>query len=264
MQTTKGFLIDLGGVVYLGDKPISGSVKAIRRLRGDGIPFRFLTNTTSRPKRSVLKKLVGIGLPIQDQDIFTPADAARAYIVEHNLKPHFLIAPALREDFSSLPEGSVPAVVIGDAGHGFTYENLNIAFRKLEAGAELIALANNRKFVGDDGDICLDVGAFVAALEFASGKQATVLGKPSPEFFRLAVDSMELNANETTMIGDDAEFDASAAVRAGLAGILVHTGKWQPGATDGLHPPPTAEFENLGEAVRQMMATTNLNDNDVG
>ena len=75
---------------------------------------------------------------------------------------------------------------------------------------------------------------------------------------------MGLTAVETAMIGDDAEFDASAAVRAGLAGILVHTGKWKPGASDKLHPPPTAEFENLREAVRQVLATTNLYDDDVG
>ncbi len=253
MQSTKGFLIDLGGVVYLGDEPISGSVDAIRRLRDAGIPFRFLTNTTSRPKQSVLKKLVDIGLPIQNHEIFTPADAARVHIIEHDLRPHFLISPALHDDFSSLPEGSVPAVIIGDVGSGFTFGNLNLAFRELEAGAELIALANNRKFVGDDGDLYLDVGAFVAALEYASGKQATVLGKPSPDFFRLAVDSMGQNASETAMIGDDAEFDASAAVKAGLIGVLVHTGKWQPGASDGLDPPPTAEFENLEEAVLQVL-----------
>lgn len=253
MQNVRGVLIDLGGVVYQGDEPVSGSVEAIARLRGAGIPFRFLTNTTSRPKRRVLQKLADVGLPAENHEVFTPAEAARAFIVEHDLKPHFLISPALREDFSDLPRGNVPAVIVGDAGDGFSYDNLNLAFRVLEAGAELIALAGNRKFVADNGEMCLDVGAFVAALEFGSGKQATVLGKPSPDFFRLAVASMGLKAGETVMIGDDAEFDASAAVKAGLVGVLVHTGKWQAGAADAVIPPPSAEFDDLGQAVGDIL-----------
>lgn len=253
MPDIKGFLIDLGGVVYQGSEPIPGSIESVGRLRAAGIPFRFLTNTTSRPKRNILAKLKDIGLSVDDEDIFTPAEAARATIIEHDLQPHFLIAPALEEDFADIPAGSRPAVIVGDAGDGFSYRNMNLAFRKLEAGAELIALASNRKFVGDDGEMCLDVGAFVAALEFGSGKRATVLGKPSADFFRLAVNSMGLAAAETAMIGDDAEFDASAAVRAGLAGMLVHTGKWRKGAADGLDPKPTAEFDDLKQAIDRLL-----------
>lgn len=253
MQEIKGFLIDLGGVVYQGDKPISGSIEAIDRLRKAGVPFRFLTNTTSKPKRSILSKLQNIGVPAERHELFTPAQAARTYIIDHDLKPHFLIAPALHEDFADVPAGASPAVVVGDAGDGFTYSNLNLAFRQLEAGAVLIALANNRKFVGDDGEMCLDTGAFVAALEFGSGKRAKVLGKPSPDFFQLAIRSMGLAAGETAMIGDDAEFDASAAVKAGLTGVLVQTGKWRPGAAEGLAPAPSIQFDDLAQAVDQLV-----------
>ena len=253
MTHIKGLLIDLGGVVYQGSEPVPGSISAIGRLRKAGVPFRFLTNTTSQPKRHVLKKLRDFGLPVEPQNIFTPADAARSCIIDQDLKPHFLISRQLHEDFEGIVPGNNPAVIVGDAGDCFTYGNLNLAFRQLEAGAKLIALASNRKFVGEDGKICLDVGAFVAALEYGSGKQATVLGKPSPDFFRRAVSSMDLETAETAMIGDDAEFDASAAVAAGLEGVLVHTGKWQPGAADGVQPRPTAEFDNLEQALDQLL-----------
>jgi HAD superfamily hydrolase (TIGR01458 family) len=253
MQAIKGFLIDLGGVVYQGDKPIPGSIEAITRLRKAGVPFRFLTNTTSKPKGGIMRKLLDLGVPVESHEIFTPAQAARTYIIDHDLKPHFLIAPALREDFADVPSGAMPAVIVGDAGDGFTYDNLNLAFRQLEAGAVLIALANNRKFVGDDGEMCLDAGAFVAALEFGSGKRAKVLGKPSSDFFQLALRSMGLALAETAMIGDDAEFDASAAVKAGLTGVLVQTGKWQPGAAEGLATAPSAQFANLAQAIDQLL-----------
>ena len=254
MPDVKGFLIDLGGVVYQGDAPVPGSPEAISRLREAGIPFRFLTNTTSKPKSSILKKLLAVGIPAESHDIFTPAAAARDYIVAQDLDPYYFISSQLLEDFQGIPAGAVPAVIVGDAGDGFTYRNMNLAFRRIEAGAELIALANNRKFVDDEGETSLDVGAYVAALEFASGRRATILGKPSAEFFHLAVDAMGLAAGETAMIGDDAEFDASAAVKAGLVGVLVRTGKWKPGAADGLDPRPTLEFEDLLQAVDRLLS----------
>ena len=254
MSRIKGFLIDLGGVVYQGDAALPGSVDAINSLRRNSVPFRFLTNTTSKPKASILKKLVSLGIEVEPDEIFTPAAAARACIREQKLSPHFLVAPQLMEDFQELETGKNPAVIIADARDGFNFENLNLAFRELEAGAELIALANNRKFADENNQICLDVGAFVAALEFASGKKALILGKPSPDFFLSAVRSLGLEPHQTAMIGDDAEFDASAAVAAGLQGFVVHTGKWQAGACDGLDPEPTGEFADLKQAVEALSA----------
>jgi HAD superfamily hydrolase (TIGR01458 family) len=253
-MTTKGVLIDLGGVVYQGDMPLPGAIEAIGTLRDSAIPFRFLTNTTSQPKRAILEKLEILGVPAAPEWLYTPATAARRLIAEEGLKPHFLIQPLLMEDFENLPTGGNAAVIVGDAGDGFTYEALNAAFRKLDAGADLIALAKNRKFVGQDGEPCLDAGAFVAALEYASGRKARVIGKPAPAFFHAAAADMGLAPDETVMIGDDAEFDASAAVAAGLAGVLVHTGKWTEGAADGLDPPVSLECADLRAAVSWLVA----------
>jgi ribonucleotide monophosphatase NagD (HAD superfamily) len=95
-------------------------------------------------------------------------------------------------------------------------------------GAELLALQKNRYWRTASG-LSLDAGPFVAALEYASGKQALVVGKPEPTFFRLALEDLGLAANEVAMVGDDAEADVVGAKKAGLSGIQVRTGKWQPG-----------------------------------
>ena len=254
MASIKGVLIDLGGVVYEGNTLVPGSVKAIDRLERRGLPFRFLTNTTSRPLSAILAKLHALGLEASPGDIFTPAMAARAYIIANDLKPHFLMHPALGEDLQELPAGTMPAVVVGDARDEFSYRNLNRAFRHIEAGAELIALATNRMFKDDDGELTLDVGAFVAALEYASGREAIVLGKPAPAFFHLAVADMGLEPGEVAMIGDDAEFDVAAAIHARLAGILVRTGKWKPDCTQGIEPPPTVTVDDFSAAVDWLVA----------
>ena len=250
MKVTKGVLIDLGGVVYQGNALLDGSAEAIGLLREAAKPFRFLTNTTSQPLAGILAKLEALGLPTAPEEIFTPAIAARAFLAGHGLEPECVFPALLKEDLGTLPTGGRPAVVIGDARENFTYATLNDIFRRIEAGAEFIALASNRQFVDADGRPSLDVGAFVAALEYATGKTAVVLGKPSAAFFHLAVADMGLRPGEAVMIGDDAEFDVAAAIEAGLGGYLVHTGKWRQGAADGLDHQPTGEFANLLEAVR--------------
>jgi ribonucleotide monophosphatase NagD (HAD superfamily) len=72
----------------------------------------------------------------------------------------------------------------------------------------------------------------VAALEFASGKKASIVGKPEREFFRLALQDLGLEAGQVAMVGDDAEADVVGARRAGLLGIQVRTGKWQADAEE--------------------------------
>ena len=213
------------------------------------MPFRFLTNTTSQPLSAILGKMSAIGISAAREEVFTPATAARTYLVEHDLRPHFLVAPALLEDFRDLPAGRFRAVVVGDAGEGFTYASLNEAFRLINAGAELIGLAKNRMFINSGGRPALDVGAFVAALEYATRKTAIVLGKPAADFFRLAAAHMGLPPNHVGMIGDDAEFDVVAAIDAGLAGYLVRTGKWTSDGSDGLDMQASAEFDDLLAAV---------------
>jgi len=254
MALIGGVLIDLGGVVYQGRAALPGSIEAIERLKADGIATRFLTNTTSIPQSAILARLQSFGLPVSREELFTPAVAARAYIVAHDLRPHYLMCPELLEDFRGMAKGKRPAVVIADAGDGFTYASLNDAFRRLDAGAEFIALASNRVFVNDDGELSLDVGAFVAALEYATGRTATILDKPSAEFFHLAVADMGLLPGEVAMIGDDAEFDVAAARAAGLFGFLVKTGKWTPGSAERLNLPPEIEFDDFAAVVSALLA----------
>src|SRR5216683_2376686 len=136
-----GILLDLGGVVFVGDEAIPGALDAISRLRSNGMTVRFITNTTRQSLRQLLDKLRGFGVAATAEELFMPAIAARRYMRERNLTPHLLVHPNLVEDFAPLPRGRIGAVVVGDAGESFTYANLNSAYRLLNAGAEFLALA---------------------------------------------------------------------------------------------------------------------------
>jgi HAD superfamily hydrolase (TIGR01458 family) len=236
-------------VVYVGDTPLPGALEAVGRLRRAGLPLRFLTNTTRRSVRRLVADVRGIGLELDAEEVLTPAQLARAHLIEHHLTPHLLVHPDLEEEFADLPPGKSEAVVVGDAAEGFTYRNMNAAYRRLEAGAAFLALAENRNFKDADGQLSIDAGAFVRALEYASGRQALVLGKPAVAFFRQAVAALGCGPGEAVMVGDDAEADVGGALAAGLQGVLVQTGKYRPGDEAALDPAPTHVAEDLAAAA---------------
>lgn len=249
-MTIRGVLLDIGGVLYVGDRPIAGARTALDGLRTARLPLRFITNTTSSPKRAVLEKLARMGFNVAPDELFTPATAARDWLAARDLTPWLLVAEPLLEDFPDSRE-EPNTVVIGDAGPGFTYEALNEAFRLIMDGAPLIALAKNRYFMKPEG-LTLDAGAFVAALEFAAQVEAVVLGKPAPDFFAAALASMGRKADETVMIGDDWESDVNGAMAAGLGGLLVKTGKYK--CSDEAKLLPSALVaEDIAEAAEMIL-----------
>lgn len=225
---TKGLLLDIGGVFYVGEEALPGAVEAYGRLRASGLPFRMVTNTTRSPKRAVLEKLARLGFESADGDLVTAPEAAARYLQAHDLRPHLLVHPAIGGEFAELPSEEPNAVLVGDAGEAFTYDTLNAAFRVLMEGAVLLAMAGNRYFREADG-LSLDAGPFVAALEYASGQKAVMIGKPAREFFHAAAAPLGCDLGDVTMIGDDVDMDVNGAVEAGLQGVLVKTGKYKQG-----------------------------------
>ncbi|MCW2273873.1 TIGR01458 family HAD-type hydrolase [Rhodoblastus acidophilus] len=253
LSAVRGLLLDLDGVVTVGGAPLPGALEAIAKLRGAGAPLRFVTNTTTKPRRRLIADLAHIGLHVDPADLFTPASLARDHLRRSGAQPFLLIHPDLLEDFDGVEPGE-DAVVIGDARDAFSYANLNHAFRLIHDGAEFLALARNRNFLDGDRKLSLDVGGFVAALEYASDRTAHVFGKPSADFFLGAVAAMGLAPAQTAMIGDDAEADIGGAMAAGLAGILVRTGKYRPGHEKRVDP--TLVADDLAQAVEKLLQTS--------
>ena len=139
-------------------------------------------------------------------------------------------------------------VLIGDAGLNFDYEALNHCFRLLLDGLPLLAMGCNRYF-RDDGGLNLDLGPFVAALEYAAELEAIILGKPASEFFLAAVNSLELPPQDVVMVGDDAEMDVRGALAAGLRGVLVRTGKYRHGDEAKVEPLGGRVFDDIDAVV---------------
>ena len=241
-----GILLDIDGVLYVGDEPIAGAHQAFAELRAMGAGVRLLTNTTSRPRRVVHEHLLALGFEVELKEILTPAAMAVRYCSEMGYRHVVVLASErLNEDLSELqradPAERVEALILGDLGEGFTPTVLNSAFRMLMDGAELVALQHNRYWRRADG-LALDVGAYSAALEYASGHEAVVVGKPASAFFAAAM--ADMGVEHAVMIGDDVEADVGGAMAAGLPGVLVRTGKYRADALTA-RVTPTAIVDSI-------------------
>ncbi len=246
------FLIDLDGVIYSGGSLVPGADDTIRFLEEQGFPFRFISNTTRTSRSGIARRLAGMGLVIPEDRIFTPAAAAAAYLSRTGRRSGYYLTTEEVADEICLSAGvrqdadRADVVVIGDAGDGLSYSGLNRAFRLLLQGAELVALEKDRFWMGSDG-MMLSAGPFVAALEYASGKKALIMGKPDPEFFHAALDSMGGEPGCATMIGDDVETDIGGAISAGLSGILVRTGKYREETLASAHRKPSVILDSIAD-----------------
>ena len=243
LRGVRGLVLDADGVLVLQAKPLPGSVEAVRSLDERGIPFRVVTNFSQLHRGTLADWFAKGGVRIGPDRFITAASATAAYAAAtHAGRPLFVIsAPDARREFDgqelltadaadALPAGTVAAVVIGDGGDDLSYRNLDVAFRLVQGGAELLAMHRNPWWLTERG-ITLDAGAYVVGLEFASGRRARTLGKPSPDVFRQAVAGLRADLGERlprsafAMVGDDPKADVAAAQRVGLRGVLVLSGK---------------------------------------
>jgi len=259
MAAPGGYLLDLDGTLYQGGAAIPGAVEVLEQLRRHGLPFRLVTNTTSRSRAALVDRLTGYGFDARAEEVFTATLSGVSLVRaagHHSVAP-FVPAGAL-EDMSGLAlsggtsgvpsAGPADAIVVGDLGERWTYALLQEAFDHLLSGAVLVALSRDRYWKQGDR-LALDAGPFVAALEFASGKPAVIAGKPSAAFFEAAVTSMGVKPSSVAMVGDDLWSDVEGAQRAGLQGWLVQTGKFRQDALEHASVRPDRILASVAELL---------------
>lgn len=229
LDSVRGFLFDLDGVLFVGNQVIEGAIETVEHLKKNHFPCRFVSNTTTRSLDSLYKKVSRLGLPIQKREILTPPRIAAMYLREKGRPRCLLILEDdTKTEFAEFPvdEENPEVIVVGHYGNRWNYDLLDRLFKMVMRGAELVALHKGRFRQVAEG-LKLDIGAFVTGLEYVTGKEATVIGKPSQMFFELALQDLGLPANQVAMVGDDIYNDIGGARNAGMSGILVKTGKYR-------------------------------------
>jgi len=246
-ENPEAILLDVEGVLYIQGDPIAGASEAVTRLRQQADGIRMVTNTSSISRKEVIDRVRKAGFEFADEEILTPAAMAVRYCRSKGLsRVNLMVARSLREDLEEIDvvgtDQKADAIVLGDLGPMFSSETLSHAFRQMMSGAELITLQHNRYWKREDG-LVLDVGAFSAALEYAAETNAVVVGKPSIDFYRMALADLGADPARTIMVGDDIEGDIGGAQNAGIAAVLVRTGKYREEkvAESGIEPNATID-----------------------
>lgn len=224
-----GLLLDIEGVLTLGDEVIPGAHAAFAALRARGIPFRLMTNTTIYCRYTLLERLNSLGFAVTIDELYTASYVAAAHLRAQNAHTYMpLLLPDAQLEFSGIEvdEEAPEFVVVGDMGAGFTFPRLNRAFRAVLNGAKLVALHKKRSWRTEQG-IFMDAGPFVVALEYAADTAALVMGKPSAAYYRMVLADLGLPPHRVAMIGDDVEADVRGAQLVGVQGWLVKSGRFR-------------------------------------
>ncbi len=225
---TCGFLIDMDGVVYRGDKLIPGADKFINELIKRNIPFMFLTNNSQRTRRDVATRLSRMGINVQESHIYTCAMATARFLALQ--KPNgtaYVIGEggllySLHCSGYAIVDHDPDYVVVGE-GRTYNCEMIEKAVQMIMKGAKLIA-TNPDPNCPTPAGIRPGCGAIVSILEMATGKKAFSPGKPSPVMLRAARKELGLTTNQTIVIGDTMETDILGGAQMGYKTILVLSG----------------------------------------
>jgi phospholysine phosphohistidine inorganic pyrophosphate phosphatase len=254
MASAEGCAIDLDGTLYHGGAPIPGAAEAVHRLRSAGVPICFATNTTRRPRSALVARLGSMGIDVRPDELHTAPVAAATWLAQRGARRiSLLLDPATFEEFSSFEfdQETPDHVVVGDLGEAWDFHILNRAFRALLAGAALVAIQKNRSWDAGSG-LQLDAGPFVAALEYASGQEAVVVGKPSRAFFETAAVALDVSLGRLAVVGDGLATDVAGGQAAGCRTIAVRTGTFREDQLSELERPPDAVIDSIADLPELM------------
>jgi len=231
-----GLLLDIDGVLVTSWQALPGAIETVDMLRAHGVSLRLITNTTTHTRAALAGTLAGAGFAIAPDEIATAVTATASYLqAEHPGAGVFVLSDGdPGEDLGAVRIVDVEdadVVVLGGGCDDFSYDAMNRVFRRVHEGAAFVAMHRNLYWRTTDG-LQLDGGAFVAALEAATGVTPVVCGKPSQAFFASALAMLGVPPARAAMVGDDVVNDVTGAQEAGLAGVLVRTGKFRPDDLD--------------------------------
>src|ERR687892_1389069 len=226
-------LLDIDGVLHVSGDPIPGAQDAVAELRGSGHLLRFVTNNSTRPRARLAQELREMGFELEDTELQTTSGAAARELEGKRVLALVMAAIVPDLDGLELVGDHADAVLVGgcdetlEPNQVFSYMNLARAFAEIQMGASFYCLHKNKWWQTSRGPM-LDGGAFVAALEYATGVEATIVGKPSAACFAAALAALDAEPELTWMVTDDLEQDVRGAQLFGMKTLLLRTGKFRP------------------------------------
>jgi arabinose operon protein AraL len=227
----KGFILDLDGTVYLGDRLIPGADRVIRLIRERGRKTVFLSNKPIQTREDYAAKLTRLGIPTQPDEVINSTLVMINYLKKNAPNARLFVVGEIpfvdelkKAGFAISDEPKEIDYVVVAFDRTFDYRKLNIAYQAIKLGAHFVATNPDRTCPGEGGEIP-DCAGMIAAIEAVTQKKVEVIvGKPSPVMIQAALDVMGLRPEECILIGDRLETDIKMGKESGIATGIVLTG----------------------------------------
>jgi len=258
LQDKKGFICDMDGVIYHGNKILEGAFEFIEWLNKTDKKFLFLTNSSERSPLELRQKLLRMGLDVGQEHFYTSALATAKFIASqapgctvYAIGEAGLIN-ALYDQGISVNDVNPDYVVVGET-RNYNYESIIRAVRYILKGAKLVG--TNPDLTGPtEGGIVPATRALIAPIELATGRQAYFVGKPNPLMMRTGLKLLGCGNEETAIIGDRMDTDIIAGIESEIDTVLVMTGVTQPDMIHSFAYRPKYIFENVGGIINAARA----------
>jgi glycerol-1-phosphatase len=252
------FILDLDGCVWVGGKPTPGAVEALEEMRVAGKRLAFATNNAYESGEDLVAQLWRIGVRASLRDVVTAGGAMQHVLAETRsgrtafvigmASMHRHVAAAGLKVLNRTDLASRAEVVVVAGTTDLVYDDLRRAVQAVNRGADLLATARDPTYPQPDG-LWPGTGAILAAVEYATGRTAEIVGKPEPQLFNTAMD--RLGEGRTLVVGDRVRSDLAAAAAAGLDAALVQSDASDHSDLDGFEPRPVAVGETLAGLLVQ-------------
>ena len=236
LSKIKHLALDMDGTIYLGSTLFPYTLKFLSDMKEAGIGYSFLTNNPSRSVADYLKKLEGLGIQADEENMYTTSLAAIDYIKTHypEAKRLFLLGtPSMISQFEKAGYEScaddpadVPDVLVVAFDMTLNYQRLCRAAWWASQGVPYIATNPDRVCPTDQQVVLVDCGSMCKCIEHATGRQPDItLGKPDPNMLYGIMERLDLKPEEVAMVGDRIYTDTATAHNAGAFGVLVLSGE---------------------------------------
>ena len=258
IQAKSGFIIDMDGVLYHGNRLLAGAGEFIAWLQFQEKKFLFLTNSSERSPRELSQKLERLGISVGEEHFFTSALATAAFL--HSQCPNgsaYVIGDAglihaLYAVGFSMNEINPDYVVVGET-RTYNYDKITHAIRLVLAGAKLIGTNPDVSGPAADG-LVPATGALMTPIELVTGSRAYYVGKPNPLIMRQALKTLGCQREQTVIVGDRMDTDIIAGIEAGIETVLVLSGVTAETDLTKFAYRPNLILQGVGEIVGSAMA----------
>jgi HAD superfamily hydrolase (TIGR01457 family) len=258
LSQVRGFLLDMDGTFYLGERLIDGALRFIDVLNEQGCEYLFLTNNSSKDSEQYVEKITRLGLPISREKVLTSGEATAVHIQSQKPGARIYVVgtAALENEFAAhgfVGTDEAPDFIVLGFDIALTYAKLWKLCDLVRAGVPYIATHPDYNCPTETG-FMPDIGATIAFVKASTGREPDlIVGKPNRLFVEKAAERMGLPLSALCMIGDRLYTDIALGATAGIPTILVLSGETKADEVEGSPHQPTFIFQNLGAVADALL-----------